>query len=91
MNISDPIEKIVAAGLDAAGIKYRHDSEGDSSGDSFGATFGLDFYLPDFDVFIEVKQLHSDRIAEQMGRVGDVIAIQGRTAAEFFAKAIQHS
>jgi len=38
---------------------------------------GLDFYLPSFNVYVEVKQFHSERIAEQMSRQENVIAIQG--------------
>lgn len=41
---------------------------------------GLDFYLPAFDCYVEVKQFHSDRIAEQMSRKENVIAIQGKAA-----------
>lgn len=45
---------------------------------------GLDFYLPDLDIYIEVKQFHSDRIAKQMARRPNVIAIQGRGAVLTF-------
>jgi hypothetical protein len=37
----------------------------------------LDFYLPNYNIFIEVKQFHSNRIAEQMSREHNVIALQG--------------
>jgi hypothetical protein len=47
---------------------------------------GLDFYLPDFDVYVEIKQFHSNRIAEQMSRRDNVIAIQGRKAMDCFEK-----
>ncbi len=77
MTITDPIEKIVAAALNRAGIVYRHESEGGQR---------LDFYLPVDDVYIEVKALHSPRIAAQMGSVTSVIAIQGRGAALAFAR-----
>jgi hypothetical protein len=29
----------------------------------------LDFFLPAFDTYVEVKQFHTDRIAEQVSRV----------------------
>jgi len=56
--------------LIAAGIRYRRDDQ---------TTNGtqLDFYLPDFDIYIEVKRFHTNRIAEQMSRGKNVIAIQG--------------
>lgn len=72
----DPIEEIVMIGLDAAGIKYRVGGQNET---------GLDFDLASPLVSIEVKQFHSDRIAEQMSRAPNVIAIQGREAAKFFA------
>lgn len=50
---------------------------------------GLDFYLPIFDIHIEVKRFHSDRISEQMSRSENVIAIQGLEAANFFAKILK--
>jgi hypothetical protein len=74
--ITDPIERIVADGLDAAGIAYVHED---------ATTKGLDFRLVASGVFIEVKQYHAARIATQMARDPNVIAIQGRAAAEWFA------
>lgn len=47
------------------------------------AGLGLDFYLPDFDLYIEVKRFHSPRIGEQMGRYENVIAIQGMKSFNF--------
>lgn len=79
--ITDPIEIIVAAALDAAGVRYV-------TGDQPGGV-GLDFYLPDLNLHIEVKQFHSPRIAEQMSRAGNVIAIQGEAAARWFAAQIR--
>ena len=37
------------------------------------------------------KQFHSDRIAEQMSRAPDVIAIQGRRSAVLFAEILMRS
>ena len=80
--MEDPIEKIVREGLDAAEIVWMGEN---------GTEAKLDFFLPDYDVHIEVKQFHSDRIAEQMSRATNVIAIQGREAAEFFADRLKKS
>lgn len=49
----------------------------------------LDFYLVDFDLHIEVKRFHSDRIAEQMARADNVIAVQGLQAARLFARMVK--
>jgi hypothetical protein len=46
----------------------------------------LDFYLPAFDIYIEIKQFHSERIHKQMGLQENVIAIQGKKAVEFIEK-----
>jgi len=76
--VADPIEQIVETALLRAGLGFTKDGEGD--------TRGLDFHVTDFDIFIEVKQFHTDRVAEQMSRVENVIVIQGRRAAEAFAR-----
>lgn len=65
--MTDPMESKLAAILDGLGVSYVRDD----------AVSGLDFYLPDYDLYIGVKQFHSDRIAEQMARRPNVIAIQG--------------
>jgi hypothetical protein len=50
---------------------------------------GLDFFLPHYDCYVELKQFHSERIAEQMSRVPNVIAIQGKKAMDCFEKLMQ--
>ena len=79
-NIRDPIEQIIAKALEQAGIGFIHESEGHQP--------PLDFYLPQQDIYIEVKQYHSDRIARQMAQADNVIVIQGRRAAQAFASMI---
>jgi hypothetical protein len=76
--ISDPMERMIADALDCNGIRYVHEEPNTR----------LDFYLPDFDVYIEVKQFHSDWIARQMSRASNVIALQGRRSCELFAALI---
>lgn len=49
----------------------------------------LDFYLPDCDLHIECKQFHSERIAEQMSRAPNVLAVQGIEAARFLRYALE--
>jgi len=77
-NGNDPVEILIANGLDKAGIEYVSPCKNTR----------LDFYIPDHDIYIECKRFHSDRISEQMSRVENVIAIQGMEAAEFFCIAI---
>lgn len=73
MSYSDPVEDLVESALKSRAIPYERDR------------LGLDFYLPDWGIYIEVKQFHSRRIAEQMSRTPNVIAIQGIGAARLFA------
>ena len=77
LRVYDPLEKLVADALDAIPVAYTVDGEGD--------TKGLDFYLMGVNVYIECKQFHTPRVAEQMARVENVIVIQGKQAAEMFA------
>lgn len=72
------MEKLIADALDAANVRYVTDFAGRNP-------TGLDFYLPGTDVHIEVKQFHSPRIAEQMSRAPNVIAVQGEKAVRFMA------
>jgi hypothetical protein len=72
------MEMIIADALDDAGIEYTTDFGG-------GNPAGLDFYLPRCDVHFEVKRLHSPRIADQMSRADNVIAVQGEAAVRLFA------
>lgn len=80
--ITDPIERIIADGLTAAGIYYIHDGE-------LGNSTGLDFILPEMEIFIEVKQFFTPRILDQMSRVPNIIVIQGRDAAHAFVKILE--
>lgn len=75
---TDPMERVIAAALDGAGEPY------------FRETNGLDFYLTNRDLYIEVKRMHSPRIAEQMSRADNVIAVQGVGAVTFMANLIRN-
>ena len=68
--ISDPLEKDIAFLLTNLNIKFVHESEEKSQ--------RLDFYLPDFDIYIEVKQYHTDRVNEQLKSKDNIILIQGK-------------
>lgn len=75
-------ENVIRAGLDARGIRYVfHGEHKGRAADELQR--GLDFYLPDFGIYIECKDYHSDRIAGQMARAANVIAVQGEDAARF--------
>lgn len=72
--INDPLERLIAEALDEGCYRYETNVN------------GLDFYLLDWDVYIEVKQFHSHRISDQMMRASDIIAVQGREATELLAR-----
>jgi hypothetical protein len=72
--ITDPVEKVIADALDTAGYIYIVGTEHKA----------LDFYLPDFDIWIECKRFHSPRIDDQLSRRPNIILIQGMEAALAF-------
>lgn len=74
IHFADHLEKSLAQALDECGIAFVHESENKEQ--------ILDFYLPFFDVYIEVKQYHADRIARQMSSKDNVIAVQGKKSVE---------
>ena len=78
--MSDPMEGIIRAALERERFDFTED--GKAGGE---VNKNLDFRLTDYDIFIEVKQMHSPRIADQMARAPNVIAVQGKEAVEFFA------
>lgn len=78
----DPIERIIQVALEAAMIEYVLEGEVPSAGQT------LDFWLPAFGLYIECKQYHTPRIADQMSRAPNIIVLQGRASAEFFANAL---
>ena len=75
---ADPMEEATARWLLRSGIRHERADAG----------LGLDFYLPDFDLYIEVKRFHSPRIGEQMSRAENVIAVQGIKSFQFIDKLI---
>lgn len=75
--ITDDLEKDVAKILDEKNIKYYHDSEREN-------VKRLDFYLPDFDVYIEIKQFHAgEREFKQWQRHDNTIFITGKKSIQF--------
>lgn len=77
MKITDDLEKEVAKILKSKGIKFVHESYKN------GIDQRLDFYLPDFDVYLEVKKFHTERTIQQLEYQRNVILIQGRNQLIF--------
>lgn len=84
--MEDPMEKLIRDALIATRTEF---TESDTPAGVINK--GLDFHLTDFDIHIEVKQFHTPRIAEQMSRAPNVIAVQGRAAVEFMAEALRQA
>ncbi len=76
MKTTDPMEVIIEKALLEIEEPFLCDQENG---------IHLDFYLPNRGVYIEVKQFHSNRIAEQTSRASNVIVTQGRLAVQMLA------
>lgn len=72
----DPVEVEVRSALAIRGVDFVEEEDPRAK--------NLDFYLPDYDLHIEVKQFHSDRSNEQLRRASNIILIQGMEAARTF-------
>lgn len=73
----DPVEREVRSALAIRGVDFVEEEDPRAK--------NLDFYLPDYDLHIEVKQFHTERSNEQLSRAPNVILIQGMGAASAFA------
>jgi hypothetical protein len=82
MRTTDQMEQIIEAALIDSGEAYSTDRGGENAA-------RLDFYLPRLDLHIEVKRMHSPRIADQMARALNVIAAQGEPAVRYLAGLIR--
>lgn len=71
-----PLEQKICRALDNANIEYFTDYEGK-------VPEHLDFYIPKFDIHIEVKGAHTNRISKQTKRSKNIIVVQGDKAVEF--------
>lgn len=73
---SDELEEKIGQALQEANILFTKNQR-------------LDFFLPDFDVFIEVKKYHSDRSSSQLASEENVILLQGAKSISFFCKLLK--
>jgi hypothetical protein len=78
LHFGDELEEQVAVILDKKGINYIHESENKSQ--------ILDFYLPDYDIFIEVKRFYTERVVRQLDSQENIIFIQGIKSINFLKK-----
>jgi len=79
IHFGHPLEKLVAEALTRANIKWIHEPPLPHT------LRRIDFYLPDYNVYIEVKSFYSSkRIHEQLSNVQNSILIVGYKAVEAF-------
>ena len=76
---TDPLEQIIEIALHEAGIPYYTENAPENE-------HNLDFFLPEQDLYVEVKGGATPRIADQMTRHQNIMVIQGKAAALTFAK-----
>lgn len=84
----DPMEMIIEMALRDAHIRFSRESR-NAGRPQRPEDVSLDFYLPDIDVYIEVKQFHSARTAAQLSQADNVILAQGRYAVEALGRLIR--
>lgn len=70
-NFRSRLEARWAVFFDAAGIKYEYEPEGYEN--EIGGRYLPDFYLPDFDLHVEVKRNTEDGIAEILDKCENAI------------------
>ena len=75
---TDPMDKLVFTALLYGGYTFRW-------GENTVSKLDFEVDTPEGVVAIEVKQFHSDRIAKQMSRAENVIAVQGKRAVHMLA------
>ena len=78
---NDPVERIVAEALTAAGYEWRHEGHPARRGDPVT----LDFEIVG-GPHVEVKRFHTPRVGAQLAQAENVILIQGIEAARWFAE-----
>lgn len=77
---ADDLETDLGRALTTAGIPHTHESECPGQ--------RLDFFLPEDNLYIEIKRYHSPRIATQAAHADNIIFLQGKPAVDFFIKMI---
>lgn len=82
------MERLIAEALHDAGIRFTA-SDRNAGRPQRPDDITLDFHLLDLDLYIEVKQFHSARIAKQMEAAENVIVAQGRAAVTALANLIR--
>ncbi len=85
INYADLYERQIGEALFDAGIAFTHESE------VIGQR--LDFHLPEHDIYIEVKQYHTERILASRGNAqmkldDNIILVQGKKAVQIMVELI---
>jgi hypothetical protein len=78
---ADHLEKKVGDTLESQGILFTHESTVSNQ--------GADFYLPGYDVYIEIKQFYTERVTKQLENKDNIILLQGKDAVDLFCKMLR--
>ena len=81
---TDPVERLVADALTAAGFEWRHEGHPARRNDPVT----LDFEVVG-GPHVEVKRFHTPRCEAQLAQAENVILIQGIEAARWFAEMLR--
>ena len=72
----DELERYIGETLFEAGIRFERPER-------------LDFFLPDNNVFLEIKRFHSERSSDQLHSQDNIILIQGKESVLFFCNILK--
>jgi hypothetical protein len=84
--MTDPLELKFEAWLIGQGVKYNRPERLHSDPTQ------LDFYLPDFDLYVEIKRFHTPRLTNQLALVpstSNAMVLMGNKAIDAFINLIQ--
>lgn len=75
IHFADDLEERICKLLNFMNVDFIHESENKEQ--------GLDFYLPEHDVYIEVKKFNTDRVNNQLKSKDNIILLQGKKTIKF--------
>ena len=78
----DPLEAEIKAALEARGVAFFTEDQPENLAK-------MDFFLPEQNLYIEVKGGHTPRITNQMAKHHNVIAVQGSQATKWFCEMLR--
>jgi hypothetical protein len=75
IHFADDLEERISKLLNFMNVEFTHESENKEQ--------VLNFYLPQHDIYIEVKKFHTDKVNNQLKLKDNVILFQGIKTIKF--------